>query len=419
VTPPYDVISKAKQAGLYDNHPHNIIRLELNRPEPGDDEDNNRYTRAAGFLRQWTAAGVLKAEDRFSLYINETTYSDAGGQTLTRRGFFTRLRLEEFSRGIVLPHERTFSGHKADRLQLIKAAKTNISPIMALYPDPDNQVQAALYAGNPRLLAEFDDPAGCHQRLLAVDDLAAIAEVQALMAEKTVFIADGHHRYETGLTYRQYLREQDPARFSASAPCNYILTYLCSMSDPGLSVFASHRVLPKWENFSLPGLLTRLQPFFSIKEYPLNGSREQDSAHLREQLKLSGKISPTFGFMSKNEARFWILTLKEQALERAVMEENEPELRNLDVVILSELVLTQGLGLKPQDYDQVNLIEYISGLSNALNSVADGLADLAFFLNPTKVEQVRAAAEKGFIMPHKSTYFYPKVLTGLVLNPVG
>jgi uncharacterized protein (DUF1015 family) len=419
VTPPYDVISKAKQACLYDNHPHNIIRLELNRPEPGDDEHNNRYTRAAAFLRAWTAAGVLRPESKFSLYINETTYNDASGRTLTRRGFFTRLRLEEFSSGIVLPHERTFSGHKEDRLKLIKAAKTNISPIMALYPDSDNQVQAALYAGRPRLLAEFDDPAGWHQRLLAVDDQEAIAKVQGLMAEKTVFIADGHHRYETGLAYRKYLREQNHAAFTPDAPANYILTYLCSMSDPGLSVFASHRILPKWENFSLSDLLARLEPFFVVKDYPLNGNREQNTEYLREQLNRSGEISPAFGFMSKNQPRFWILSLKEHALERAAMEESQPELKNLDVVILSELVLGQGLGLKTQDYDRVNLIEYISGLTKAMNAVVSGDADLAFFLNPTKVDQVRAVAEKGFIMPRKSTYFYPKVLTGLVLNPLG
>ena len=418
VTPPYDVISKAQQACLYDNHPNNIIRLELNRPEPGDDDNNNSYTRAAAFLREWIDSGILKPEDKPTMYINETTYTDASGQILTRRGFFTGLKLEEFEKGIVLPHERTFSGHKEDRLKLIKAAKTNISPIMALYPDPGNLVQAALEQGQPRLLAEFDDPAGWHQRLLAVDDEAAIKKVQELMADKKVFIADGHHRYETGLNYRNYVREQ--GAYNEEGPYNYILTYMCSMSDPGLTVFASHRVLPLWENLSLPDLFNRMEPYFDIREYDLTGDSEKDTDTLREKLNSAGVDGVTaFGVMAKNETKFWIMTLKPDALNNARMEENEPALKTLDVVILSELVLSQGLGITAQDYDRVNLIEYISGLTKAINAVAGKKADVAFFLNPTRVEQVQAVAEKGFIMPRKSTYFYPKILTGLLLNPVG
>jgi uncharacterized protein (DUF1015 family) len=336
VTPPYDVISQARQDCLYENHPNNIIRLELNRPEPGDNEQNNIYTRAARFLQEWIAAGILKAEEKPSLYINETTFTDASGKTLTRRGFFARLRLEEFASGIVLPHERTFSGHKEDRLKLIKEAKTNISPIMALYPDPANQVQSALCQGPVRHLAEFDDPAGWHQRLLAVDDPQIIAGIRELMADKTIFIADGHHRYETGLNYRRYVREQNPAAFDAGAPCNYILTYLCSMSDPGLTVFASHRVLPQWKDFSLPDFQARLEPFFDISQYPLSGNGEKDTEFLREKLHQAGEKGTAFGFMVKGRPHFWMLTLKDKALEQADMRESEPALKSLDVVILSE-----------------------------------------------------------------------------------
>ncbi|MDR1397234.1 MAG: DUF1015 domain-containing protein [Desulfarculales bacterium] len=418
VTPPYDVISQARQNCLYENHPNNIIRLELNRPEPGDSEDSNIYTRAARFLREWTAAGILKTEEKPSLYINETTFTDAGGQTLTRRGFFARLRLEEFASGIVLPHERTFSGHKEDRLKLIKETKTNISPIMALYPDPSNQVQAIFRQSAARHLAEFDDPAGWHQHLLAVDEPEAIAAIQEVMREKTIFIADGHHRYETGLNYRRYVREQNPALFDAAAPCNYILTYLCSMSDPGLTVFASHRVLPQWKDFSLSDFQARLEPFFAVSQYPLSGNGEKDTEFLREKLHQAGKEGVAFGFMAKGRPHFWLMTLKDKALEKAAMQESEPALQSLDVVILSELVLNRGLGLSTGDYDKINLIEYISGLTKAVQAMNSGRADLAFFLNPTKIEQVRAVAEKGLIMPRKSTYFYPKVLTGLVMNPV-
>ncbi len=418
VTPPYDVISQAQQDELYDNHPNNIIRLELNRPEPGDSDQYNVYTRARDFLHEWIEKGVLKAEDKPTIYINETTFTDAAGQQRTRCGFFARLRLEEFSKGIVLPHERTFSGHKEDRLRLLKAAKTNISPIMTLYADQDNAVQAVFNHSHPHLLAEFTDPAGWHQRLLAVDDEDAIAKVQELMDPKVVFIADGHHRYETGLNYRNYLLHQNPEAFDTDAPYNYVLAYMCSMSDPGMTVFASHRVLPKWDRLDLKDLLNRAEEYFSIEKHALSGDLAKDTEVLRMHLNRAGECSPAYGLLVKKQPHFFVFLLKKDALKRAHMQETEPVLRCLDVVILSELLLSQGLGLSAKDYDQVGLIEYVSGLSKAIAMVVNGEADLAFFLNPTKVEQVQAVAQRGLIMPRKSTYFYPKILTGLVLNPV-
>lgn len=418
VTPPYDVINQAQQDELYDNSPHNIIRLELNRPEPGDNEANNVYTRARDFLQQWLQQGILKEEDKPTIYINETTFTDGNGQRRTRCGFFARLRLEEFSKGIVLPHERTFSGHKEDRLKLIKATKTNISPIMTLYPDPNNSVQAVFNQGKPRLLAEFTDPAGWHQRLLAMDDPEAVAKVQELMEPKVVYIADGHHRYETGLNYRNYVLHQQPEAFDEEAPYNYVLAYMCSMSDPGMTVFASHRVMPKWDRLDLPELLSRLDDYFLIEEYPLSDDLTKATEDIRLHLNRAGECTPAYALMVKNQPNYWVFLLKKDALKRATMQESEPMLKCLDTVILTELVLSQGLGLSAQDYDQVGLIEYVSGLSKTTAMVAEGHADMAFMLNPTKVEQVQAVAQRGLIMPRKSTYFYPKILTGLVLNKV-
>jgi uncharacterized protein (DUF1015 family) len=416
VTPPYDVISQEQQDNLYDNDLHNIIRLELNRKEAGDDDKHNVYTRARDFLRLWIEEGVLRTESKSSIYINETTFTDAFGAQRTRCGFFARLRLEDFSKNIVLPHERTFSGHKKDRLQLLKATKTNISPIMTLYPDPQNAVQQALAASQPRLLAQFTDPAGWRQSLLAVDEPDKISAVQELMQPKQIFIADGHHRYETGLNYRDYIKSLNPAGFSENAPYAYILAYMCSMSDPGLTVFASHRVLPKWKNLSLPDLFQNMGQYFTIEEHPLTGNLANDTDTLRFHLNRAGVCKPAYGLVVKGQPNFWVFLLKTGALEQARMRESEPVLKCLDVVILSELLLGRGLGIANENYDQVDLISYISGLSKAIAAVAAGEAELAFLLNPTKIEQVRAVAQKGFMMPRKSTYFYPKILTGLVLN---
>lgn len=418
VTPPYDVISQAQQDELYDNHPNNIIRVELNRPESGDNEQSNIYTRARDFFNKWIEEGIIKAEDKPTIYINETTYTDAAGIERTRCGFFARLYLEEFSKGVVLPHEKTFSGHKEDRLKLLKAVKTNISPIMTLYPDPKNKIQQIIKKAALKLLTEFTDPAGWHQRLLALDDEAAISELEKFMEPKVVYIADGHHRYETGLNYRNYLLHQNPECFDKAAPYNYVLAYMCSMSDPGLTVFASHRVLPKWDRLDLDDLLVRANDYFVVEKHPLSGDLAKDTDELRQHLNRAGECSPAYGLLVKNNPDYYVFLLKKDTLKRAHMQETEPVLRCLDVVILSELLLSQGLGLSAQDYDQVGLIEYVSGLSKAISMVVNGDADMAFLLNPTKVEQVQAVAQRGLIMPRKSTYFYPKVLTGLVFNPV-
>ncbi|MFZ5585379.1 MAG: DUF1015 domain-containing protein [Thermodesulfobacteriota bacterium] len=418
VTPPYDVISPREQDDFYRAHPHNVIRVELNRASDRETPQDNCYTRAAAHLREWVAEGVLRRDERPAFYISETTYADSDGSPRTRRGFFTALRVEDFSAGVVLPHEKTFTGHKEDRLKLTMATGANVSPIFALYPDDANAVWSLLDAAKePAPLADFTDPFGLPQKLHAVRDPEACRAVRELMADKVIFIADGHHRYETALNYRNHMRGRFPGR-GADAAFNHVLTYLCSMSDPGLTVFPCHRVLPRRDGFDVRDFLPAAAPYFTWTEIPAGGDLAEAKARLQAVLAEAGNERPSFGLVAQDAPSFYVLSLREGVRRGEVMDVAEPELKDLDVVVLTDIVLDKILGLDNQARDQLHTIKYVSRLGEVVDEVRSGQARLAFLLNPTRVEQVQAVAEAGLIMPRKSTYFYPKVLTGLVINPL-
>ena len=414
VTPPYDVINAEQQERFYSSSPHNVIRLELNRVRPEDDRQNNRYTRAAAHLRTWLDQGVLRPEPRPAMYLSRTTYRDHQGHTRTRTGFFTLLRVEDFARGVVLPHEKTFTDHKEDRFQLTKATHANISPIFALYPDDENQVVRALEEIPPAAPPlEFTDPLGLDQSLAVIDDPQVHQRVQQLMADKRIYIADGHHRYETALNYRDYMRKKHP-QAGPRAPWEYVLVYLCSMSDPGLAVFPCHRLVPQLGGFAARDFLLHAEPYFEHQALPLGPAGSEDLEALTAALARAGERGSSLGLVSAESDSFHLLTLKPQVMEQTFPEMPEP-LRELDVVVLTNLVLERILGFDDSYRDRVHTIEYLSDLKEVIGRVRGGDARLAFVLNPTRLEQVKAVAREGLIMPRKATYFYPKVLTGLVI----
>ncbi len=416
VTGPYDVINAQQQEAFYQADPFNVIRLELNKTTEADDASNNIYTRAAANLRQWMAEQVLLRDGQPAFYASETTYQDAGGQTRTRKGYLTLLRVEDYSTGVILPHELTFTGHREDRLKLTKAAGANMSPIFALYPDEENQVYGLMeQARAAQPLADFDDHAGLRQRLYAVDDPHACQEIQRLMLDKVIFIADGHHRYETALNYRNHMRELHPGRGPA-ASFNYLLTYLCSMSDPGLTVFPCHRMLPHLDGFDARDFLALAKQWFNVQEIPIAGDAARARAQLSEALFKAGLKRPSFGLASHDSDSFYVLSLKVGVRRTGPMQSTEPALKDLDVVVLSEVILNHILGLDNNACDQLHTIKYMSIMNEALDEVASGQARAVFLLNPTKVSQVEAVANQRLVMPRKSTFFYPKVLTGLTIN---
>ena len=383
VTPPYDVINERQQEAFYQSDPYNIIRIELNKAAEVETAQDNIYTRAGAHLRDWMAKGVLARDQRPALYLSETTYVDADGATRVRKGFFTALKVEDFSSGVILPHEKTFTGHKEDRLKLTKATGANVSPIFALYPDEENQIYSVLeQARRPEPLADFIDPAGLPQRLYAVDDPAACAQAQRLMADKKIFIADGHHRYETGLNYRDYLRQLHPGRGEA-ATFNYVLTYLCSMSDPGLTVFPCHRLVPYREGFDALDFLVMARHFFNVEEIPFGGDQAADRRRLAQALAKAGRKRPSFGLASQDSQSFYVLSLKVGVRRTGPMQASEPALRDLDVVVLNDVVLDHILGLDNNATDQLHTIKYLSLLDEVVDEVQEGRARLAFLLNPS------------------------------------
>lgn len=416
VTPPYDVISHEQQESFYAADPHNIIRMELNRKRDSDTAQDNRYTRAAEHFQAWREEKVFIREESPSFYISETTYIDADGNQQVRRGFFTALRVADLSERKVLPHEKTFTAHKEDRFQLTKAVQANVSPIFALYPDDLNEVMTALDQGKePVPLNDFVDPMGLPQRLYRVSDPATCRRVQELMEDKVLFIADGHHRYETALNYRNYMRELHPEA-GPEALFNYTLTYLCSMSDPGLTIFACHRLVPRLDGFGAEDFLALAKPFFEVQEVPINGDAETAKAKLTEALARADTQSNTLGLVSHDTDKAYLLTLKPGVMEANGNPDLAGPLADLDVVVLTHLVLDKILGFDNNARDQDHTIRYLADMTHVLQEVKSGRSRLAFLLNPTKVEQVQAVAEAGLIMPRKATYFYPKVLTGLVIN---
>ncbi len=413
VAPPYDIIDAAGQKALHDRHPQNIIRLELGIDQPGDSPANNRYTRAAGTLRDWLAHGALKRDAQPAIYYHTIEYSPPssrpGAPTKTLRGFLITTKLESLDSGHIYPHENTRSAAKTDRLNLLQACKANLSPIWLLYSDPQNAVLGALENAvkcRPARI-DFQDDAGCRQRLWAISDPAFLKQVVEAMQPKPLFIADGHHRYETALNYQRVRREQagSPADLQ---PYDGVLMMLAPLEDPGLTVLPTHRVmttpLPSYEKVK-----TLLGSTFDLKEFPFTaGTKTAVRAQFVDAMRTNGRTVPTFGLALKGEECYITLALKPAHRPSA---QASPRAK-LDVSLLQQLVVTV---LCPTQQEQEAIL-YTKDDDEALDWVANGAGTGALLLNATKVSEVQAVAVAGERMPHKSTYFYPKPLTGLVIN---
>ena len=387
--------------------------MELNKTRPEDGPEQNRYTRSAAHLKTWMDSGVLKPEPAPCFYLAQTEYTDAEGTPRTRTGFFCLLKVEDFSTGVVLPHEKTFSGHKEDRFKLTDAAKANISPIFAVFPDEGNLVEKTLQEAGPAKPAEeFIGPMGLKQRLFAVCDKGALDQVRKLMSDKVIFIADGHHRYETALAYRDHMRKLNPDA-GPDAPFEYVLVYLVGMSDPGLTIFPCHRVLPQLHGFSARDFLLHSQKYFDHSKLKLSGDVKADKAAVTEALAKAGEKGNSLGLVSAESESAYILTMKDNA--PVEWDGISPTLQSLDVVVLTHVVLEKILGMDDTVRDHTHSIEYVSDMAQVIEQVRGQKARAAFLVNPTRMEQVKAVAKAGEIMPRKATYFYPKVLTGLVI----
>ncbi len=408
VAPPYDVIDTALQERLYQASPYNVIRLELNREEPGDDADNNRYSRASRFLRDWRREGVLREDDHPALYVYHQSF-EVEGQTHTRKGFLARVRLEPFGQGKIFPHEQTLSGPKADRLALFQATQFNLSPIFGLYPDEHNEVLRAVEAGiRDRTPLEATDHLGVLNRLWPVTHAETHTAVQGLIGQKPIFIADGHHRYETGLKFRSDLAEAG-ALSGPEDPANFCMMMLVGMSDPGLLILPTHRLASGLPGLTAEALSERLAPEFAVT---LIGEGETGARATWEAMELSGD-QDLLGFGTVADGLWLTARLRSDARMDELAPDHSADWRSLGVSILHELVL--GSLLAPLGTSKCR---YVHLLDEVLSDVSQRGCDLACLVPPAGMNHVEDIASNLEKMPPKSTYFYPKLLSGLVLNPL-
>lgn len=419
VTPPYDVIRPEEREALAARHPYNMVHLILPPPRPGDGPLDNRYTRAAALFQKWQREGVFRRAAQPAYYYWETRFSHAG-RDYTRRGLAALVRLEPFSKGVILPHEQTFSQIKADRLELFKNCQAHFSPIFALFPDPADEILTTLATGLPsQPLLDFTDLEGRQQRVFAVTEPEVQAAVYRAFLPLKLFIADGHHRYETALAFQKWMRERYPLT-SSRAPFNYMLMYLANLHDPELVILMAHRLLggPRLKRVSEDLLLSRLREYFEVATLaPPKGDTGAFARYLEAHLS-SAQSGETVFIMVGFGLKAWRLQLREGVRQKVLAREMHPALAALDVAVLNYLVFEKVLGLDAKEQDDPNTCRYSSRIEEVLRLLAAKEANLAFILNPTRIEQVRDVALNNLIMPRKSTYFYPKVMTGLLLNPI-
>jgi uncharacterized protein (DUF1015 family) len=419
VTPPYDVISPEQQAIYYEKHPYNVIHLILPRPQTNNPNPDSRYLQAAVDFSEWRQRQILIKDTAPALFYWETDYT-LEGQTHTRRALVGLLRLESFDSGVVRPHEKTFSGAKTDRFKLMQQVQAHLSTVFALYPDKTNQVLTGLRQGLPKApMFDFEDYEGSRQKFFRITDPKAIQAAAAGMADLPIFIADGHHRYETSLAYQAWLQERHP-QASPRASFNYVLVYLSNMLDPDLVIRPAHRLLDirRLQHFEEEALLSQLPQFFEMELLALTATPlSANAAALGAALHQAGQHSTGMAVVTPSQKAF-ILKLKPGVMNGPLAAHMPPALTKLDVVALNFLIFEKAMGLTTQEQDDEETFQYASTVSGALEAMEQGKVNLAFLLNPTRIEHVQEVASSGLIMPRKSTYFYPKVPVGLVMHAI-
>jgi uncharacterized protein (DUF1015 family) len=389
--PPYDVIDPDQRRRLAERSPYNVVRVDLPEGDP------DPYAEAAAIFERWQQEGAVVRDDEPALWTLTQHYTGPDGRALTRHGVFARVRVEDYGPGRIRPHERTHPGPKEDRLRLTRATKANLSPIFSLYDDTTDATAAVLNAAEP--FGEQTDDDGTVNRLGRVSDPAAIEAFQSALAPAELLIADGHHRYETARVYAEEVGGEGEHR--------YVLMCLVALQDKGLTVFPTHRLIRDTTPQTQEALGTTLRELFTVEEI--------DHADLRPP---DGEGPLTMGYIDSFFKRAFRLTLEDRASAEEALKDMPVPYRRLDTAVLEALVLKGPLGLSEDDIAHLEGLGYSRTDDEALQLVLSGEYDAAFFLRSTPIEQVRAIAAAGVNMPPKSTYFFPKVPTGLLFNPL-
>lgn len=402
VAPPYDVISQEQRDAFYQMNPINVIRLILPKEEKGDTASNNKYTRAKKQLDAWLKDRTLVEDKKDAIYIYTMTYSDKGKKK-TRVGFFSLMEATDFSKKIVLPHEKTHAGPKIDRMKLIKQVKSNLSPVFCLYEEKENKItdilNGVMKSQKPMIDVTIDNvthrfwPLHCKKR---------IAIIQKIMKDKKVVIADGHHRYTVACNYKELMSKKPGYKGEA----DHAMTFFTNLDEPAnVCVWPTHRLIKTKKDVSLETLKNKLGDIFDVKKY-------KSLSDLIKVMQKDKKIN--FGIHVKNG--FLHISLKKEAdLDSLITENRSKQWKRLDVAVLHSLVINKLLCLKLTEAN----VKYVKQAKEVLEDIRSGKYTIAFLMNPTKPKQVLEVAEQGDVMPQKSTYFYPKLLTGLVINKMG
>lgn len=391
-SPPYDIIAPAQRELLYQKSPYNIVRIDFGKQMPEDNEKNNKYTRAMNYLQQWLKEKILIQDDTACFYAYESDYS-IPGETKTLKGIFALVKIEELGNGIY-PHEATHSKPKADRLSLMRTCLANISPIYSLYNSPERVTSEIINNIKDTYYISAHDMDGAVHKLYKISDESQINLIIKELSDKPIFIADGHHRYEVALEFKKEMDNQNiNSQISnlKSNPWDYVLMFLANMADEGITILPTHRMV---KGIKKEEVLSRLEPDFAIDTCGMD-------CDIQRRLAKEGKN--TFGLYLGSSEQWYILRYKGTDLEDV-----ETALRELDVVVLHELIIKKDLGITDVAYEM--------DVAESLSRVKRGDFDAVFFLNPTGVKDVEKVAMSGLRMPPKSTYFYPKLLTGMAIN---
>ena len=400
IAPPYDVISEKYRDELYQRSPYNITRLILSNAE-------NPYNDAAESFHKWIEENILiKTDKPVILYLLQKYRLN--GKEITRKGFIARNKIEDFSTGNILPHEFTMSGPKEDRLKLTKACRANFSQIFMVYSDPEKQIENAVdISSNPFI--DVTDDNGVRNIVWKIEDEKTISLVENVLKDKTLLIADGHHRYETALNYRNFLGGN-------AGEANYVMSYFTNMDDD-LLIYPTHRIITKWIEPYV--LLETVKKYFDVKDYTFTGANKAEvKQEFLKAIETSSKDKISMGLYMKNVNKFYLLALREDV--NSILDEyNVPDvLKTLDLTVLHKVILTKELGFTEDEQMAQDGIKYIKVENEAFDMIDLGKAEASFIMAYPKIEDIKRISTAGYRMPQKSTYFYPKLLSGIVINPL-
>ncbi len=420
LTQPYDKITPAMQERYYSASPYNLIQIEKGRTLAGDGAGDNVYTRAAAKLNEWIAGGILVQDAAPGVYIYSQEYTVSATNTRrTRTGFIALGRLEDYEKKVVFRHERTLSAPKTDRLELLRRMRAQTGQLFMLYDDPQKRIDTLLeQMMRTNTPVEMTDEYGVVHRLWSVFDRDFIAHVQQHMAEQRLVIADGHHRYETALNYRNECREKSGGRDRAAAYEFAMMTFINAQSK-GLTILPTHRVVRNVADFNFEQFRKAVTRFFDWYSYPFTNPQERAStfAEFRKDLEERGRSRPAIGIYAGNAA-FYLFLLRRDVDVEDLLPDVSAAQRNLDVVLLHRLVLELGLGITPEAVATEKNISYEREIDIAIDAVDRGEAQLACILNPIDIGHMMQVALGGEVLPQKSTDFYPKLLSGIAIYRV-